>query len=61
MSTTTPLWGTRLADLTPDDWAEIHRRARYLRAEAVAEQFRALRQRLAQLLQPSQAPRPAAR
>jgi hypothetical protein len=58
---TTPLWGTRLADLTPDDWAEIHRRARYLRAEAVAESLRSLRQRLAQLIQPNQTPRPAAR
>jgi predicted component of type VI protein secretion system len=58
---TTPIRGTRPANLTPDDRAEIHRRARYLRAEAVAEQFRALRQRLAQLLQPNQAPRPAAR
>jgi hypothetical protein len=58
---TTPLRGSRLAELTPDDWAEIHRKAGHLRAEAVAASLRSLRQRLAQFLHPHQAARPAPR
>ena len=47
---TTPRRGTRLVDLTPDDWAEIHLKARRLRAEAFASLLRSIGQRLAQLL-----------
>ena len=49
------------ADLTPDDWAEIHRNARRLRAEAIATLLRGVRQRVTQLLHPHEPARTALR